>query len=88
MEVKDFQSVKDAKKQAEYDLRFYNEMMGEKKAPFQGKPVKCRKCGDVIASRYYGEYVTCKCGAISVDQTPYYSRYIGEPSDFDHNSSN
>jgi len=58
--------------------------------PFQGNPVTCKKCGDVIFSRYSGEYTTCKCGAISVDQTPYYTRGIGNYEDFifDDNSSN
>jgi len=44
--------------------------------------VECNKCGDKIHSKYSGEFVTCKCGAISVDQTRYYSRYIGDPKDF------
>ena len=46
--------------------------------------IECNKCGDKIHSRYSGEFVTCKCGAISVDQTHYYSRYIGSPEDFKH----
>jgi len=44
--------------------------------------VECAKCHDQIYSRYDGEFVTCKCGAISVDQTPYYGRSIGDPKDF------
>ncbi len=28
---------------------------------------KCRKCGDIIESKYRHDFVTCKCGAISVD---------------------
>lgn len=44
--------------------------------------VECNKCGDVIYSKYDGEFTTCKCGAISVDQTPYYTRYIGDPENF------
>jgi hypothetical protein len=51
--------------------------------------VTCARCNDIIYSRYSGQFVTCKCGAISVDQTPYYSRYTGNPEDFvvDNNSS-
>ena len=49
---------------------------------FNPTPVTCRLCEDTIKSRYSGEFVTCKCGAISVDQTAYYSRYIGNPQDF------
>lgn len=44
----------------------------------------CNKCGDTIKSSYPGEFVSCKCGAISVDQTEHYSRYIGDPQDFKH----
>lgn len=44
--------------------------------------VQCRQCEDIIYSSYSGEYVTCKCGAISVDQTPCYSRFIGNQKDF------
>ena len=50
--------------------------------PFEPKPVECAKCGDKIHSRTEGEFRTCKCGAISVDQTRYYSRYIGNYEDF------
>jgi hypothetical protein len=28
---------------------------------------ECRKCGDYIRSTHRHDYVTCKCGAISVD---------------------
>jgi hypothetical protein len=44
--------------------------------------VECNKCGDKIHSKYPGQFVSCKCGAISVDQTQYYARYIGDPKDF------
>lgn len=49
--------------------------------PWQS-PSKCKLCSDVIYSRSEGEYRSCKCGAIAVDQTPYYTRYIGEPANF------
>lgn len=51
--------------------------------------VTCAKCNDVIYSKYSGAFTTCKCGAISVDQTPHYSRWIGNREDFlvDDNSS-
>lgn len=45
--------------------------------------VRCRKCDDVIYSRYSGEFVSCKCGAIFVDQTEWYGRYGGNSEDFD-----
>ena len=53
-------------------------------AKFEPKLIECAKCADKICSSREGEYVTCKCGAISVDQTRYYSRYIGNPEDFKH----
>jgi hypothetical protein len=28
---------------------------------------KCNKCGDIIESKYTHDFVSCKCGAISVD---------------------
>jgi len=50
--------------------------------PFLGTPTECNKCGDSIQSKYEGQFVTCKCGAISVDQTRHYSRFIGNMDDF------
>lgn len=44
--------------------------------------VECNKCHDIIWSKFAGEFVSCKCGAIAVDSTPYYSRYIGNREDF------
>lgn len=46
------------------------------------KRVKCAKCGNIIYSKYDGQYRSCICGAIAVDQTPSYGRYIGNMSDF------
>jgi len=28
---------------------------------------RCRKCGDIIESKYRHDFVSCKCGAIFVD---------------------
>jgi len=45
---------------------------------------KCAKCGDIIEVSHYGEYKSCKCGAISLDYGDgYYSRMGGAPEDFD-----
>jgi len=49
---------------------------------FNPRPMQCAKCLDVIKSDYPGQYKTCKCGAIAVDQTKHYSRYLGNPEDF------
>ena len=45
-------------------------------------PEQCAKCLSIIYSTYQGEFVTCKCGAISVDQTKHYARHIGNIEDF------
>ena len=42
----------------------------------------CRKCKDFIFSRHRHDFVTCKCGAISVDGGQEYLRRVGEPADF------
>jgi ribosomal protein S27AE len=53
-----------------------------KKPEFIPKAHYCNKCGDGIFSAFEGQFVTCSCGAISVDQTQYYTRFIGNPEDF------
>lgn len=53
-----------------------------KSTEFQPKIVYCRKCNTGIYSMYEGQFVSCKCGAISVDQTRHYERRIGNPDDF------
>jgi hypothetical protein len=37
---------------------------------------KC--CNDTLQSKYPGHFVSCKCGKVAIDQTPYYCRYIGD----------
>lgn len=81
--------------------KFYNEMMmppvdfsvKQPTPPFKPAKFQCASCDDVIQSSYPGEFVTCKCGEISVDYTEYYGRHIGKPEMFkrisdDNNSSN
>lgn len=45
--------------------------------------LRCRKCNDVIEGDKKGTYITCKCGAIAVDETEYYWRIIGNKEDFE-----
>ena len=40
---------------------------------------KCLKCGDVIESKHRHDFVTCKCGALSVDGGRDYLKRSGEP---------
>lgn len=42
----------------------------------------CRKCGDFIFSRHRHDFVTCKCGVISVDGGQEYLRRVGNDADF------
>lgn len=44
---------------------------------------RCKKCDDVLQSATYGEVVTCKCKALFVDQTPYYTRIGGNREDIE-----
>ncbi len=43
---------------------------------------QCRECFDMIWSEHPGQFVTCDCGSISVDQTRSYGRFIGDQSNF------
>ncbi len=61
--------------------------------PFRTKPVyfgpndltliknraQCLVCFDIIISTHRHDFVSCKCGAISVDGGLAYSRRLGEP---------
>ena len=45
--------------------------------------VRCKKCGDIIESKYRHDFVTCKCGAISVDGGKDYLRRSGNLEDYE-----
>ena len=44
--------------------------------------LQCTHCNVIIHSSYSGEYVSCKCGVIGVDQTEFYTRIIGNEGDY------
>ena len=46
----------------------------------------CKKCKDEIESKYRHDFVTCKCGAISIDGGKEYGRWIGQLEDFEDTS--
>ena len=46
--------------------------------------IKCAKCKDVIEGDKKGTYITCKCGAIAIDETKYYWRIIGNKEDIEN----
>ena len=39
---------------------------------------QCKKCGEVLVSRNRHDFVTCKCGAVSVDGGSWYLRRVGD----------
>ena len=40
--------------------------------------IRCKKCGDIIESKYRHNFVTCSCGACSVDGGLDYLRRCGD----------
>lgn len=50
----------------------------EDKREFNPKKYVAKCCGDVLQSRYEGEWVACKCGKAFIDETAYYCRGGGE----------
>ena len=44
---------------------------------------KCKKCGDMIESKYRHNFVTCTCGAISVAGGNDYWKRSGNPENFE-----
>ncbi|MGL5647032.1 MAG: DUF7695 domain-containing protein [Clostridium sp.] len=45
--------------------------------------IKCKKCGDVIQSKYYGDFCSCSCGSVAIDQTEYYVKISGDKDDIE-----
>lgn len=37
---------------------------------------QCKKCGDIIESKYTHDYVRCKCGSIATDGGTEYQRRL------------
>ena len=40
--------------------------------------IKCLKCKDIIEGDKKGTYITCKCKACYIDETPHYCRVGGD----------
>ena len=47
---------------------------------------RCKRCQDEIESKYRHDFVSCKCGAISVDGGKAYLKRCGNPEDFEDTS--
>ncbi len=48
----------------------------------ESNKIECVKCKEVIESKSTHDFVTCKCGACSVDGGTDYLKRCGELSDF------
>ena len=46
-----------------------------------GAKIKCKKCGDIIESKYRHDFKECKCGSIFIDGGQDYCRIGGEHTD-------
>ena len=44
--------------------------------------IQCKKCGDIIESKHVHDFVTCSCGACSVDGGHDYLRRCGYAEDY------
>ena len=45
--------------------------------------IKCKKCGDVIESKYTHDFKYCKCKAVAVDGGRSYLKRLGNPEDYE-----
>lgn len=46
-----------------------------------GTRIKCKKCNDIIEGDRQGTFISCKCKATYIDETPDYCRIGGNPED-------
>ena len=44
---------------------------------------RCKKCKDIIESKHRHDFVTCTCGAVSVDGGKDYFKRVGNPEDIE-----
>lgn len=45
--------------------------------------IKCNSCKEQIYSRYSGEYTSCECGDIAIDDTGFYCRVLGNRGNYE-----
>lgn len=53
----------------------------------ESNKVRCRKCGDVIESKHVHDFVTCRCGAVSIDGGHDYLKRVGNLEDIEELSA-
>ena len=44
--------------------------------------IQCKLCGDIIESKYTHDFVTCSCGACSVDGGHEYRKILAKSRDY------
>ena len=49
--------------------------------------IKCKKCGDIIESKFTHDMVWCKCGSVAVDGGKEYQRLTGDLENIDDSYS-
>ena len=65
-----------------YEYLLKNGLIKKKHSLKNPTHLQCTHCDDTIHSSYSGEYVSCKCGKIGIDQTEFYIRMIGNEGDY------
>lgn len=61
-----------------------NELKNEHDLPrIISNKIRCRKCGDIIESKYRHDFVRCKCGACAADGGKVYLRRVGNFADWE-----
>lgn len=45
--------------------------------------LKCKRCSDVIVSKYRHDFVWCKCGFCAIDGGRDYTKLVGNPEDYE-----
>ena len=49
----------------------------------QTNKIKCKKCGDIIESKYIHDFKMCKCNSVGVDGGHEYLKRIGKEEDYE-----
>ena len=50
--------------------------------------LRCRLCNTVIEGDKRGTFISCKCGAIAIDETKWYVRVIGNEENIEETEEN
>jgi len=49
---------------------------------FKKTKFMCLKCSDLVYSSYPGQFVSCSCGKLCVDETEHYIRILANNEDY------